>query len=267
MNAMLAQQGYGLATGWGSRPAWQFHHMALGKSIGYSHLRTVNNGTSTFGGPETLEYTPTGDYTFLNPVWVNLLGDPTLHPFPLRSVRKLQAEMRQNNVHLNWTEADTEAKIQYRVYRAPDRFGPYQPLNPLELHSGHQYVDPNPVAGAWYMVRAHALKEVYAGSFNTFSQGTFAEIDNEPPEATAQLISTPMGQEVTVSLTATDPDSDNQLTTAFVNVPEGGHLVESNGGWSFVPDAGFSGRVNIPFTVFDGVASADGLVSIDVVKP
>ena len=100
MKAMLAQQWYGLATGWGSRPTWHLHHMALGKSIGYSHLRTVNNGTSTFGGAETLEYTPTGQYTWLNPIWVNLLGDPTLHPFPLRPVRKLRAETREKSVHL-----------------------------------------------------------------------------------------------------------------------------------------------------------------------
>jgi len=157
--------------------------------------------------------------------------------------------------------------MQYRVYRASDQFGPYEPLNPSKLHTGHQYIDSNPVAKAWYMVRAHALKEVYAGSFHTFSQGTFAVVDNEPPKATDQLISTPMGQEVVISLTGTDPDSDNQLTTAFIKVSEGGHLAESNGVWSIIPDAGFSGRVNIPFSVFDGVASDNGLVSIDVVKP
>jgi len=151
--------------------------MALGKSIGYSHLRTVNNGTRTFGGAETLEYTPTGNYPWLNPIWVNLLGDPTLRPFPLEPVKKLQAEIRDGSVHLTWSEADTEAKPRYRVYRAIDRFGSYEVLNPSELHTGHQFVDPNPVPGAWYMVRAHSLKKVYSGSFHTFSQGVFTRVD------------------------------------------------------------------------------------------
>jgi hypothetical protein len=178
MKAMLAQQGYGLATGWGGRPAWQLHHMALGKSIGYSHLRTVNNGTMTFGGPETLEYIPTGIYTWLNPPWVNLMGDPTLRPFPLASIKELRAEMRDGSVHLSWIAANAEARVGYRVYRASDRIGPYQALNPSGLHAGNRFVDPNPSSGAWYMVRAHALKEVYAGSFNTFSQGAFASVDS-----------------------------------------------------------------------------------------
>ena len=267
MKAMLAQQWYGLATGWGSRPAWQLHHMALGKSVGYSHLRTVNNGTSTFGGPETLEYTLTGNYTWLNPIWVNLLGDPTLHPFPLQPVKNLRTEMRDDSVHLNWTEADTEAEMQYRVYRALDRFGPYQPLNPSKLHSGHQYVDPNPVPGAWYMVRAHSLKTVYAGSLFTFSQGVFATIGNVPPKATDRLISTPMGQQVKINLSGSTHDSNTELTTVIIKGSEGGHLVQSNGDWSFVPDAGFSGRVDIPFSVFDGAASDEGLISIDVLAP
>jgi hypothetical protein len=54
--------------------------------------------------------------------------------------------------------------VQYRIYRGLDRFGPYQPLNSSELLAGQQYVDPNPLPGAWYMVRAHSLKEVYAGA-------------------------------------------------------------------------------------------------------
>ena len=175
MTVMLAQTGYTLTTGWGGRPAWQLHHMALGKSIGYSHLRTVNNGTVTHGGAETLEYTPTGVYTWLNPSWVNLLGDPTLRPFPLASVADLRSEIRDGGVHLDWTRAGTGEG--YRVYRAADRYGPYQPLNPDSLITANRFVDPNPRPGAWYMVRAHALKEVYAGSFNTFSQGTFVSLD------------------------------------------------------------------------------------------
>ena len=267
MTVMLAQQWYGLTTGWGGRPAWQLHHMALGKSIGYSHLRTVNNGAFSKGGIETLEYTPTGKYPWVNPIWVNLLGDPTLHPFPLEPVGSLRAEMLGGGVQLRWTEADAESGVQYRVYRALDRFGPYQALNPSKLLTGHQYVDPKPVPGAWYMVRAHSLKEVYAGSFYTLSQGAFAVVDNVPPRATDQSISTPLGQEVTISLAGIDPDSDNNLTTTLIEDPEGGRLVQTNGDWSFVPDAGFTGRVNIPFTVFDGIASDDGLISIDVMEP
>jgi len=267
MTVMLAQQWYGLATGWGSRPAWQLHHMALGNSIGYSHMRTVNNGYSSKGGMSTLEYTPTGDYTWVNPIWVNLLGDPTIHPFPLASVRNLRAEMLQGVVQLNWAETDTEAGVKYRIYRGLDRFGPYHALNPSELHTGHQYLDPNPVPGAWYMVRAHSLKDVYAGSFNTFSQGVFARVDNLPARAIDQLISTPMGQEVTIRLAGKSPESNNGLTTAFIKNPEGGDLVQTKSGWSFRPDVGFTGRVEVPFTVYDGVTSDDGLLSIDVMAP
>jgi len=179
MTVMLAQAGYTLTTGWGGRPAWQLHLMALGKSIGYSHLRTVNNGTATFGGPETLEYSPTGIYTWLNPPWVNLLGDPTLRPFPLASVTELRAEMRDGSFYLDWSGVNSDTKVEYRVYRAPDRRGPYQALNPSGLLAGNQFVDPDPLPGAWYMVRAHALKEAYAGSFNTFSQGKFASMENQ----------------------------------------------------------------------------------------
>ena len=267
MTAMLAQEWYGLATGWGARPTWQLHHMALGKSIGYSHLRTVNNGTRTFGGTDTLEYTPTGNYTWLNPIWVNLLGDPTLHPFPSEPVRKLQAKMLETGVQLNWVKADGEAAAHYRIYRALDRFGTYQALNPSKLHTGHQFVDSNPVPGAWYMVRVHSLKKVYAGSFYTFSQGTFTSVDNVSPEATDQLISTPMGQEITINLAGIDSDSDKDLIASFIKGTEGGRLIQSNGDWSFIPDAKFTGRVNIPFTVFDGIASDDGMVNINVEAP
>jgi len=48
---------------------------------------------------------------------------------------------------------------------------------------------------------------------------------------------------------------------------EGGRLVPSKDEWSFIPEAGFTGRVTIPFSVFDGVASDDGSITIDVLLP
>ncbi len=267
MIALLAQRWYVLSTGWGARPAWQLHHMALGKSIGYSHLRTVNNGAQSKGGQITLEYTSTGHYPWVNPVWVNLLGDPTLRPFPLAPVSRLRARASDAGVHLEWDASESTAGRQYRIYRAASRFGPYQALNPSKLHKGNQYIDTRPIARGWYMVRAHALKSVYAGSFYRYSQGRFATLENRPPKATDQALSTPMGEAITIRLSATDANARDRLTMAPVKEPENGHLVPSDTDWSFVPKSGFSGSVNFPFSVFDGIATDAGQITIDVVQP
>jgi len=265
MTAMLAQHWYGLATGWGSRPTWQLQLMALGQSIGYSHLRTVNNGTISRGGEASLEYVPTGDYTWVNPIWVNLLGDPTLRPFPLASVTGLGAELVQGSVRLSWDAG--EAADGYRIYRATSRLGPYRALNPSALITEPAFVDAAPVPGAWYMVRAHGLKTVYAGSFYTYAQGAFATVDHMPPTAPDQVFTTPAGQEIRIELAGLDPDSGDKLITSFIKGPDTGHLVQRDGAWVFVPAAGASGRVSIPYSVFDGVASVQGLINIDVLKP
>ncbi|MCP4471145.1 MAG: hypothetical protein GY815_10740 [Gammaproteobacteria bacterium] len=267
MKAMQAQQWYVLTTGWGARPAWQLHPMALGKSIGYSHLRTVNNGALSQGGIESLEYTPTGEYPWVNPIWVNLLGDPTLRPFPLQPVRNLQAESRDGSVHLEWTGADSEADTRYRIYRAEQRFGPYRALNPVELHDGNRYVDNDPIPDTWYMVRAHSLKKVHAGSLYRYSQGSFTTHENWPPEAIDQSISTPTGQVIKIHPSAADLNSDDNLTIALIRGSDGGHLVQTKGEWSFIPEVGFTGRVTIPFSVFDGIASDEGLITIEVLQP
>jgi hypothetical protein len=269
MRAMLAQRWYGLTTGWGARPAWQLHHMALGRSIGYSHLRTVNNGERSQGGLASLEYTPTGNYPWLNPVWVNLLGDPTLRPFPLQPVTHLTAKTTKTGVRLEWAGADAAADVQYRIYRADNRLGPYQSLNPAELQSGNQYIDSDPIPGGWYMVRAHALKNVHAGSFYRFAQGAFAAVDDAPPtRAVNRSLATPMGQSIAITLADVDPVTGRQLTAAFIDDGDGGRLVPADdGAWSFIPDPGFSGRVDIRFSQFDGASTDDGLISIDVVKP
>ena len=69
------------------------------------------------------------------------------------------------------------------------------------------------------------------------------------------------------SYIGTDPATGRQLAAAFIDDLDAGRLVPANGAWSFIAAPGFSGRVDIPFSRFDGVSMDDGLIGIDAVKP
>ncbi|MCQ0970265.1 hypothetical protein MLD63_07500 [Paracoccus sp. TK19116] len=172
MTALLAQPGDVLAVGWGGRPAWQLHGMALNESIGEAHLRTVNNGISAAGRVPP-DYPAMGNYDWDRPPWVNLLGDPTLRPFPMAPVSDLSAMRQDAGVTLTWTEPeDAEGTM---VLRAPDMGGPWQAMNGGNLVRG-SFTDTDPHAGAVYLVRAAGLAQVHAGSVHRLAQGVFIEI-------------------------------------------------------------------------------------------
>ena len=172
MTALLAQPGP-LAVGWGGRPSWQLNGMALGDSIGEVHLRTVNNAYPEQGGMAARNYQLTGEYDWLAPPWVNLLGDPTLRPFPLRPVADLRAETGAEGVTLHWTLPEgAEGAL---LFRADNRDGPYHPLAGGALVTGDSHLDAGAAPGAWYMVRAQGLAHVHAGSFHRLAQGVFLQ--------------------------------------------------------------------------------------------
>ncbi len=174
MVALLAQPGNPLSVAWGGRPSWQLHGMALGESIGQAQMRTVNNGAASQGGMMSRDYVPTGNYDWINPPWVNLLGDPTLTPFPLSPATGFTAAARPDGVALRWTlpEGADEALL----FRAATRNGPYRPMADGQPIRGGAYLDPDPAPGGWYMLRAKGLARVYAGSFYRLSQGAFATV-------------------------------------------------------------------------------------------
>jgi hypothetical protein len=172
MVQLLAQPDYTLAVGWGARPAWWLQHMALGGTIGDVHLRTVNNGP-WFGGPyqQALDYYPTGRYLWRGAIWVNLLGDPTLHAFPLLPPSDLKAISGPAGVTLDWDASPDVAVSGYRVFRRGDSSEPFLPIS--EVISKTKFSDAEGSSDAEYMVRAYGRKQVYAGSFYTYSQGVF----------------------------------------------------------------------------------------------
>lgn len=264
MTALLAQPWYTLAVGWGSRPTWWLHHMALGGTIGDAHMRTVNNGVASTPYRESMDYYPTGNYLWRNPVWVNLLGDPSVRAFPLAPPSDLAATTTDRGVSLFWTAAPDADVIGYKLYRAPSGSMDFAPLAGGDVVQDLEFLDPDTTQNAIYMVRAYGLKDVHAGSFYTLSQGVFATPSASPEAgpALSMTLKTQTGQRIEL------PDVFNQVTDgkihAIIEGPASGRLEHSETGWVYTPDDGFEGQVDLRFSVSDAHQTAEGRLHIVV---
>jgi len=168
MRAMLAMPDYGLTCAWGARPAWFFHHMGMGETIGYSAFWTQNN----FSG----DYTPAGEYDWMRGyVLVNLMGDPTLRMYAVSPSTNVSATATGvGEVTLAW-DASASTVEGYHVYRAADMDGAFVRQSGSLLTTTN-FVDATaPVGTNFYMVRAVRLERVPTGSYYNPSQGAFAE--------------------------------------------------------------------------------------------
>jgi hypothetical protein len=261
MTALLAQPFYPLAVSWGGRPAWWLHPMALGATIGEIHLRTVNNGVAGRPYRASMDYWPTGRYIWRNPVWVNLLGDPTLHAFVLAPPTALRAQRMAQGVTLRWTAAADPDVQGYAVWRRTDR-GPMVPLAGAAQIAGTQVADLHPVAGATYMVRALGRKTVHAGSFRTLSQGVFARVDHMAQTAGGITLTTSAGQ--AVALPAAFAAPQNGVIHAVIAPPGVGDLRLDEAIWRYVPPAGFSGTVAMTYARSDDLQTQVGPLTIIV---
>lgn len=231
----LAQPFYTVAVGWGGRPSWRLHPMALGRTIGEVQMITANNGGAAARYPEGMDYVPTGSYPWRAPIWVNLLGDPTLHAFPLPPPRALRATSQGDAVVLDW-EGDA---ARYLLFKAPEG-GDFTLLASVADQTG--YVDTNPQPGARYHLRALGTQEVHAGSFLTASQGVFAHVDAPLPEPPA----------LSQSLTGPGPHKleleGGDTLLAPLHPPRRGRLKLLADGWHYLPEEGFEGVVEIDIT-------------------
>lgn len=158
----LATPNYGLICGWAGRPNWFVHHMALGETIGYSTLRTMNNYSGW-------DYQP--GYLGLQ---VCLMGDPTLRTFMIAPPSApLATPDDLGEVTLTWSPTP-DTVLGYHVYRATSDSGPYTRITETPVLTTSYHDSLAPVGNVYYMVRAVALQTSYAGSFYNASQGIFA---------------------------------------------------------------------------------------------
>jgi hypothetical protein len=262
MIALLAQPFYTLSVGWGARPAWWLHHMALGGSIGDVHIRTVNNGEFEKPYQESMDYFPTGGYLMRNPVWVNLMGDPTLRAFPLAPPPVVTILQRADETRLTWEASPDPDVLGYRIYRATAESTDFMAIDDGRLITALQFMDRTPVENARYMVRAYGLKNVYAGSFYTFSQGVQIPAGFDETQIPDIAITTSGNQPVRL------PESFNQVTEgkihAIVEGPAKGRLTHDGTSWLYTPPDVFPGTERLRFSVSGGGPTQLGVLRISV---
>ena len=167
LRAALATPTYTLTSVWSGRPYWQFHHMGLGETIGYSTLASQNNLGVSQGG-----YDFNADNGFVH---IALMGDPTLRMHMVAPPSALLVSSNgSGGASVSWN-ASPDTVLGYYVYSAPMAAGPFTRLT-SSLLTVTNYTDPV-VSTNVYMVRAVKLEVSGSGSYSNASQGIFQSLD------------------------------------------------------------------------------------------
>jgi hypothetical protein len=164
MRAALATTNYTLTSAWVGRPYWQFHHMALGETIGFSTRLSQNNDGTLY----SVNLDARAPH-------IALMGDPTLRMHIVAPPSGLLVSTNSSGgLVLSWN-ASPDTVLGYHVYQGPTAAGPFTRLTSTLL-TGTTYTDPLATTNV-YMVRAVKLEVSASGSYYNASQGIFQSLD------------------------------------------------------------------------------------------
>ncbi len=124
LRAPLCAANTGLTSVYGGVPPVYLHHMGLGLPIGYSIMRTQNNGGGTDYGAGGRRRNGNRDGS----VSKALMGDPTLRLFVVPPPTEMQATVAQSVV-LQWSAANDPEVCGYAVYRSDALEGPFTQID------------------------------------------------------------------------------------------------------------------------------------------
>lgn len=260
MAALLAQPWHALAVGWGGRPAWRLHLMALGGTIGEIHRRTLNNGSPDSPYPLGFEYFPMGPYMFRQPVWVNLLGDPTLHAYPLAPPVGPTLHRDGSRGRLSWSLPADGETLGYRVYRLTQDGTHGEPIGgPEPIEAAEARLDAVAEEESYY-VRSYGLKETPAGSFYAYSQGAYAIPSEQIPPETLTVEGAL--EEDGIFIPAIHVLNGRDHLISILQPPESGRIEPVPGGWRYAP-AESEPDFLLPIRIFNGQASRSATLEIE----
>jgi hypothetical protein len=178
MRAALATRSYTLTCGWGGRPHWWVHPMALGETIGHCARLSQNNGST---GP----YRPANAGT--RQVHVGLLGDPTLRLHVVHPPSEVEALVNtEGSLTVAW-QASKDDVVGYHVYRSTNSAGPFERVTEAPVES-LSITDAPPAVVCTYMVRAVKLETSASGSYFNASQGAFLTVTNAQPSRNPPVV-------------------------------------------------------------------------------
>lgn len=157
--------GQTLTNAWAARPNWQFHHMALGETIGYAARLAMNNNSSN--------YDPGYGAGFVH---ISLMGDPSLVQYPIRPVENLVITEQNGHLTLNW-DAYADSYDHFELYKRSGASEPFKLVKSLPAGT-LSYVDSCAVKGKYveYSVRASAIETTSSGTFFNLSKGAMNSI-------------------------------------------------------------------------------------------
>jgi hypothetical protein len=220
LRAALTTTNYTLTTAWVGRPYWQFHHMGLGETIGFSTRLSQNSDGAVYSVNSDSEG-----------VHIALMGDPTLRMHIVVPPSGLTvATNSPGSVNLSWT-GSSDNVLGYHVYRAPTAAGPFARVNG-SLLTATNYTDAFVSSNTWYMVRAVKLELSGSGSYYNASQGIFQPVSGN-----------------TVNIP--------RPTLAISNVADGSYLIQGVGLPGLVYHLQFAGLLDQTNWQILGSATAD----------
>ena len=179
LRASIAGEGNAISSVWGGRPAHQHHALGSGQTIGFA----VKNTQNSYESISNMDFAARGIHTAL-------LGDPTLHAFPVSPAQSLSASSADDygSVLLTWSPSSDPDILGYHIYRSSEAMGPYDRITAAPV-SDTIFTDELPAEGSWWwMLRGVKLETTPSGAFYNASQGIFTNIEVECSEADCVLI-------------------------------------------------------------------------------
>lgn len=167
LRSAIAGVGLNLTAVWAGRPQWIFHHMTLGKSIGYATKTTQNNVNTYYAGASA------------NNVHIALMGDPTLKFHIVAPMKNLTTLLVNNKteVKLNWDPVEDDVS-RYYIFKSDSLRGFYSIYDSVMIGQ-NTYTDIKPKIGTnYYMVRAAKLESTHVGTYYNLGLGKKSSIDS-----------------------------------------------------------------------------------------